>query len=71
MKAAHRNVTFQSYLTEEEIYDALYEIGETGSFRLGSGNDLLVKKEENSDELRHGQVDPDTDVHAIFDSIVR
>jgi hypothetical protein len=71
MQAANSSVTFQGYLSEDEIFDALYEIGETGSFRLGSGNDLLIKKEENSSELRYGQVDPDTDVQSIFESIVK
>ena len=71
MKAANSNVTFDHYLTEDEVFDALYEMEGTGSFRLGGANDLLIKKDENSNENRHGQIDPDMDVQAIFDSIYK
>lgn len=69
MIAANNDVNFQRYLTEDEVYEALAEIGETGSWRLGGSNDLLIKQEENSTELRYGQCDPDMDVEAIFKSI--
>jgi hypothetical protein len=55
MKAANRNVTFQAYMTDDEIFDALCECGETGSYRVGGAGDLLIKREENSDELRYGR----------------
>jgi len=56
------------YLTDEQIFDALCEMGETGSFRV-RGNDLLIKREENVDERFYGAVESKEQVESVFESI--
>jgi hypothetical protein len=57
-----------NYLTEEQIIDALNEMGETGSYKV-NGNNLLIQTEENSDYRFYGAVESQEQVDQIFEGL--
>lgn len=57
-----------TYLSEDEIIDALNEMGETGSYKI-RGEDLYVRREENCNFLFYGAVESEEQVDEIFEGM--
>lgn len=65
MKMTNTNTT---NLTDDQIIDALNEMGETGSYKV-QGNDLMIQAEENADFRFYGAVESQEQVDEIFEGL--
>ena len=67
---ADEDFTEAGILSKGEVESAFDELGETGSYAVRFDGDLIIKKEENSDERFVGRVISSEFVDQIFEAYV-